>query len=594
MTDPQSGLGAKLGPALATLMAQAVLSTKQASLDADAQAQHNASWATITRSGDEAGAFMSLIHDAILASEAAPEVLKDWVHENLSGKNQMQTLLAGLNYQALGGSGIGTVFANTLSPIVKNLVGPSPQIDLPYPTLAELAARGLYNPDDARHDANGQGIPNGPFRQLVEGAYAVLTPDEAFTLFNRGVIGQARLNELLTRAGLAPDQQQEAQYLSATPLSADEAADLVNRGFLDEPGGEARARNEGMTVGDFLLKRQLHYQHIPLELVISLWRRGIITDAERDTLAQRTGLPDYELPLLSQAAVIPPSAPEVMKALIEGQTDMATAQKRYIEGGGDPTWFQTDFDTTGESPSPVELITLANRGIIPWTGAGPQVVSYEQGFKEGSWRNKWLPVFEGLKEYLPPPRTVTALLKSGAITTQEALSLLQKQGLTPQLAQAYTVEASGSKAGAAKELTLSQIESEYENGGLTAAQATSLLTKLNYSQADVASILATADAKRVNAERNRAIAAVRHAVLIGVSDDTTAGQALTTIGVSMEQTAALIRLWEVEKVFAIKRLTEAQVMKAHKLGVFTDQQAGDYLASLGYQVDDINVLMQIG
>ena len=75
---------------------------------------------------------------------------------------------------------------------------------------------------------------------------------------------------------------------------------------------------------------------------------------------------------------------------------------------------------------------MARRGIIPWDGEGAGVVSFRQAFLEGPWRNKWEPYFRSLADYIPPPRTVTAMVREGAMTDADALKWYRAAGLTQE------------------------------------------------------------------------------------------------------------------------------------------------------------------
>ncbi|MGH3572320.1 MAG: hypothetical protein ACRDUW_10895 [Pseudonocardiaceae bacterium] len=586
-------LGTKLGPRLATLMAQAATQVKADSLGLDHQRAVGSAWTVITQAGNEAAGFTSLISKALLSNPELPEQIRDWVEENMSGRNQIQALLAGIGYQALGGSGISAVFGNLIGPWAKEIIRAQPNGDLPYSVLAELVARGIYSEQDAGYAAAGQGIAQGPFQDMVEGARSWPASGDLFDLVNRGLMSEGDALVILTRAGLRVDLAQLVLDLRHVPPSPAAAASLAAKGILGAADAEGYAAAGGQGGTTFAAMLAEAYGRLPLGDVLRLWQRGIIDRGRRDEMATRLGLAPEDLALLDEAAITPPSPPEALNALLEGQIDEATARARWAQGGGDPSWFTDAFNTNGQAPTPTELILMANRGIIPWTGQGPAVVSFEQGFLEGPWRNKWLAPFQKSATYYPPPRTVTALYHAGAIDKAQALRLLREQGLPPELAAAYVVETARTKVAGQKNLTLGQIETAYEDRAITSTQAQELLGKLGYDASDTAVVLAAADLKRAVAERNRAISLVRHDYLSGVIDDAGAGQGLLSAGVPVEQRDELLPIWSVEKQLTRKRLTVAEVKSARKHGVFDDSQAGSYLSSLGYSDADVTVLLSI-
>src|SRR6266576_2003731 len=289
------------------------------------------------------------------------------------------------------------------------------------------------------------------------------------------------------------------------PLSPAAAAELVARGLMPLSEGQHEAAGSGVGSGPFghLVAASRH--GADTSIAIEAMRRGLITEARvRQGLADAGIEPSWHDTVIAMA-VIPPSPSEALNAFLEGQVDRGEAERRYRQAGGDPTWFQHAVDTVGQAPTPTQALEMARRGIIPWTGTGPQSISFQQAFLEGPWRNKWLPPFRALGEYLPPPRTVTALVRAGSITTTRAMDLLVKQGLEPDLARAYIVDATKSKAATTKDLTRSEIETMHTQGILTDAQSEAMLRKLGFDATEAHLIVTSGNVRREISAINSAV-----------------------------------------------------------------------------------------
>lgn len=384
------------------------------------------------------------------------------------------------------------------------------------------------------------------------------------------------------------------------PLSPSAAADLVARGHEDQSAGEGEAAKSGTDSDRFRKLVQLAYSRPPAEVLLELLRRGVIpADGSPDGAASVVGAlrasgmhPDYA-DLYLKLAVQNPSWNDAMDALLEGQLDEATAKHWYTLAGGNPDAFQWLFDTRGTSPTPDMLGTMANRGIIEWDGTGPDAVTFAQGFLEGPWRNKWEKAMRQLMAYHPPPRTVTALLRSGAITEAEALTLFKQQGLSPELAAAYVKDASHHATTSVKELTKAEIEQLYQLHVLTKEQAQKMLHDLGYSDTSAGVLLQGVDLRRTISTTNSAINRIRTLYVGHKIDKQTAQASLHSLGIAETQATQLLGTWDVEESANLKLLTPSQVGDAFKLEIITQAEAISELVAYGYTPWDAWVVLSV-
>lgn len=385
-----------------------------------------------------------------------------------------------------------------------------------------------------------------------------------------------------------------------TPLDAGDIADMVVRGFMTEDKAAGEAKLTGVDADRLKLLIANAGQSPTPAVIAEGVRRGILSwDTGKSGMPsgndgiKQGNVKDEWIPLFKQLTTQIPSVAEVMDAWLEGQIEEPEARKRYIEAGGDPTWFQTSFNANGSAPTPTELGVMLNRKIIPSEGTGPKSVSYHQGFLEGPWRNKWETPMRKLAEYLPPPRTVTAMLKNGSLTKQQALDLLIKQGLTTELATAYVNDAEHSQSQAGRDLTLAQIISLYEAQILAASDALTMLESLGYPATNAQYLLSLADLRVVIAQVNAAVSRIRSLYTGHKISKASAVASLNQLQLPADQVTKVVQAWDIEQAANISQLTASQIAQAVKYKVIPDAEALQALESLGYSPRDAWILLSV-
>lgn len=593
MGDLTGQLGVKLGPRLAQLMAQATIATRQQMMDLEHRIRVESSRTVVDWMGLELGQIMAPLTDPILKSGTLPPAVQKVMENITSGKNQWQAL-AGMAFGSSGvSSTLSTIMSNYLAPTVYAAVGAAPALVPDIATLAQLAARGRVSYGHAEGAAAGLGINAGWFSSMVEASRVYPDLQTMIELWRKGVIGGGQITEVLQASGFPEDWASAVLRTAEVPLSVADAALAVLRGNLDMGTAQEVARLNGVSTSDLQVVIDNTGEPPALEALLQLWRRGVIGDDVLERGIRQSRVRDEWIPQIKQLGVAPPSAGEVLDALVKGQTDRATAERRWREGGGDPTWFDTAFHTAGASPTPDQLGVLANRGIIPWTGLGPDAVSFEQGFHEGQWRDKWQAAFRELATYLPPPRTVTAMFHEGSLTREEALSLLQKTGLSPELAAGYVNSGSSQKLAKHKELAVGEITALYADKAIDHDAAASMLQVLGYDQHEAEFVLEIADLARIRKFTEQAIGTVKTEYTNHTIDRAAASSRLDALQVPAGQRDDLLALWTGDRQIRSKRLTEAQVVRALKKQIIDAPTAIAKLVQLGYPEDDAQILIQL-
>lgn len=378
-----------------------------------------------------------------------------------------------------------------------------------------------------------------------------------------------------------------------TALSAPDLADMVVRGLVTQNDGAQTARKTGVSEFDFNLLVENTGEPPSVIDMLMLMRRGKASRDDVIRAIKQSRVKNEWIDTILELGVQPPSPSDILRATLQGQTDHATGHDLYVKLGGDPEYFQLMLDTEGSAPTPDEAATMANRGIIPWTGTGPDAVSFEQAFLEGPWRNKWLEPYRKAAQYFPPPRTITAMHASGALSDADSARLLKEQGLDDALVAAYLKDSSSTKKTKAKDLAESTVQTLFMSHAISDQQASDFLQQLKYNQTDANFVILAWTMARELSARNTAIGTV-HSNYVGHKiDDSKASTLLDGLGVPSDQRDYLLRTWNQEKQAKVTLLTAAEIKKAWKESLISGDDAFARLVDRGYSEDDATIYLSL-
>lgn len=397
-------------------------------------------------------------------------------------------------------------------------------------------------------------------------------------------------------------------------LSPDELASMVVRGWVTPAAGEAEAEKSGVAQNDFANMVNNRRNPIsPQEAAVALRRLIIPETAAPGAVSflnaiQEGNLGNQWAPVIQQLAEQIPSPADVLRGVLQGQVPAGSdGRTLYKQVGGqdiDPNtkfdWYTFLFNTEGSAPTPNEAAEMVRRGAIPWGDGineplveGPNAVSFHQAFLEGPWRDKWEPAFKALSNYVPPPRTVTALLKSGGITAAQATDYLSKQGLTPDLIAVYINAATATKVAPTKLLSQANILTLLNDKLIDVPTAVADLEKLGYP-ADEATILATtAQAAATITSLKANVTKIETYYLAHKIDRANALTMLAGLGLDAGSAAARVDDWDILKQSNTRTLTVAQITSAWEYAVYTQAVAQQELENLGYTPYDAWTLLSI-
>lgn len=384
------------------------------------------------------------------------------------------------------------------------------------------------------------------------------------------------------------------------PLDPGVAAQAAARGHVSVDDARGYARQSGIDHPLLDIMTKVAQRSPDLSMAFELKRRRKIGMGSNDggDVSLRGALTDAGIPdawhdLVAELAVSVPDQSQVLTAWLTGQIDKAEAVERLKLAGMDPDWIDKAYAAEGQAPTPSQALELLNRGVIPEGGHGLGVVSYEQAFLEGPWRNKWLPSFLELRHYLPPPRTVTAMYHGGQLDHATAAELLRKQGLSATLAEAYLSKSASAHTATEKHLAKSEITALFADHLMTRDQAVKALEAIKYTTHDANLILDLVAAKTKASQTNQAVSRVRALYMAGKLTDAEAANLLHQLGVDARQSPAVIAQWRLTQTHQTKTLTAAQIEAAHHYGILDTRSAMTLLQGLGYDEFDAWVALSV-
>src|SRR5439155_1202130 len=139
---------------------------------------------------------------------------------------------------------------------------------------------------------------------------------------------------------------------------------------------------------------------------------------------------------------------------------------------------------------------------------------FEQAFLEGPWRNKWLDAYRALSQYLPPPRTITAMYREGSLSHDQAASLLQRQGVPPELVTAYLSSGSAQKVEKGRDLAQAAMLALYRDRITDRGQAAAMLQSIKYDAHEADYLLKVVDLEVAQRFMTAAVGRV-HSLYVG-------------------------------------------------------------------------------
>lgn len=517
--------------------------------------------------------------------------------------------------------------------------------------LADLAARQIITYDAAAADAAKSGIDGARFREMFDNATVRIPPGDVATAVLRSYmtldaalaevkpqgVGPDRFKVLTDLAGDAPGPELAAQALrrgiipeagtgadavtyeqaiaesrlhdkyapmilaaTAAILSAPDAASAVVRHFLTDAQGAAAAAKWGVDRATFTTMTHLAADAPgPEQLAVAL-RRGAIpaegygpasTSFQQGIAEGR--LADKWAPVIQALARVWPTPDDALNAVLKGDIPADAGQALFEQLGGDPQFYPWLLASIGDAPSPLEAASMAARGIIDWSGIGPDSTSFAQAIREGRLRDKWTTATQASTVYFPAPSTIITFLSQGAITKDQAAQLLAQHNMAADDIARFINEADLAATTDDRGLTQQQVIDMYFAGILSHADAHDMLVKLHVSGPAADLQLQYADMREVITSIQRSVQRIAQLYTGRKISAQTAISALASLGIQYDEQTKLIDQWEVQAAANVKVLTESQIVDAWYYAVVDDATALAELQAIGYTEYDAWVVLSV-
>lgn len=387
---------------------------------------------------------------------------------------------------------------------------------------------------------------------------------------------------------------------TTTPLTPSQLADMVVRNIIDAQVGTIYASESGIKDEDF--QRMVHGAGDALspQELIEAYRRQLIplhgkgpdvVSVEQGVAEGRTFNKYFDtlIGLARQHLTVA----DAVDAVVESQIDYAAGEAIAALNGVTAEDFRTLYNARGNPPAPMELITLYRKGIIPRDGTGPNAISVEQGVAEGATKNKWFPYLFRLAEYIPPPRTVVAMIREGTLTDDAGLKLLSASGLTSELAAQYVASAHHQRTQTHRDLTTAEVLNLYKDRIIDGGEAKLMLNALTWQNADIAFLLDLSDFQVEQQRTRSAISRIHNLYVAHKIDATEATTALDGLGVAPAGRDKMISDWNFERDANVPELTRGEIVDAVYYGVYDVPAGIAKLQDLGWSADEALVLITI-
>lgn len=585
--------GDKVGPRIAELVANYTLAARRHMAPYEARVHQEAQWANYSRAGKEVADHWA----PMLRAAASPEDgqihpdMAAWLKEAASGKHQLKSL-GGILF-GVASSSLGGAISNAVAPIAFAINRVSPNLAPDPGTLAQLVAAGTLPKSDLSYWGRGQGLQQAFLDDMLEAAYAVPGAADLLDMLNRGDVNEGTVRLALERTGLRRELIGPVIASRFQLLAGADIALALLRGNIDQAAAQQLASKQGITPEVLRLLVENTGEPPGIIDMVGLWRRGKISRERLVRAILQSRVRNEWVDAIELLAVEPPTTEEALQALVQGELTQAEAARRYAEAGGDPTFFETAFKTRANSPAPGQLAEMANRGIIPWDGRGPDATTFSQGFIEGRWKNKWEPAFRKLAVYLPPPREVATLAREGAVTEAQAERLWEEHGLSPELAHTYWRSAHFQRTSAVHELARSEIVKLYFDQAIDRRQALAMLEKLRYPPADANWILDIADLQRARAAHEAAVKKIEQLYVNHKLTREAASSGLHALDIPTGQVDQILLFAELERAANLKTLTAAEIESAWFYNLIGPGEAIKMLENIGYTPLDAWIKLSI-
>lgn len=583
---PSELLGARLGPRLADMMAKAVVSANQQLTPHKVKTSMQFQESFFKLIASEAAFTVSGLTNEIAEHPDIPPWLADTLNFMGKGTGQFAAILNGVAYGTGMGQGFGAIMANLLAPYVQNSLQAHPNSLLPPELAARLVAIREWPHSTGARDAARQGINEGRFQALVDASEQLPDTGSLLEMYRRGSVNKSTVLGVLRKMGIRESFLDDLAGLHQVLLSAEELANLVDRGEMTQNEAESRAQQVGIEPHDF--RKLVTLVGVPpaTELMLAGRRRGLLTSAELARGIRQSPLRSEWIPFLEKLQFDPLSQFQAADLVSQNLLSLGKGREIANDNGVKSDDFDLMVQVAGRPPGVELMLELWNRGEVT-------EAEVKQALLESPVKNKWVPLIMKTRRRIPPQEQVRMMIKNGVITAAEGVKKFLALGYSSEDARAFAELAQTDKTETDRNLTKAEVMNLYEFRLQSADQAKSLLSDLGYDEHEIALLLALCDFRKSKRELDAAASVIRSKYVAHKISDNECSSLLDSLHVPADARDHLMNLWGLERDANQRELTPAEVLTAAGGGLITRDDARTRLLQMGYSAVDTEIKLTI-
>lgn len=533
---------------------------------------------------------------------------------------------------AIAGIGVGGAAAAAMEPILEvpkqEAWRGEPNRVLDIGTLAHLIATGLLDEEKAIDEAKRNGYNENRLRARIQLALTVPGIGELDRMLNRGIITRAQFEHALSKHGIEAQFHAAYYNLLSDRLSTATVANAVQQGHLPNVGSsgepilpapiaskgtpqppsaqgqgydiplttipldpEAEAAAQGYDLERLRVEANLAGLPPPQELLLDLWRRGIITEDAVVAGIREGHTKTKWIPAILALKRRRLPAQEYANAWLREWVTREQAEEGARAQGITADDLELLYLNRGRPAAPGQMWTAWARGVEGPRGVPTDYQDHEEAIRRSNIRPEYAPMLWGIRFYFPPLFQLNRLVQAGAVDIDTAAKWAHYNRTAPEVIDALKAYWRKGTTAADRELTATELADEYFGHYIDAATFRKRLAELGYSDEAVAMKVELVDARRVKRARQQRESRI-HSQYVGhriTRDD--AVSALQIAGVPTEARDLVLTEWDAERDINVATLTPAQVVKAFKKGVQTRDWALAELLERGYADADATTLL---
>lgn len=467
-------------------------------------------------------------------------------------------------------------------------------------TPAQLAAaveRGELSYDAAEAEAGRQGVTADRFRVIERLAGLAPSTEQLLSMRRRGAIDDARMQRGFVQGNVRSEWADALAALAELLLSPAELASMVVQGVVPRDTANDLAARVGVSAENFDRLVSLAGNPPGAMQLLDLWNRGAISEADATRGLRQSRLKPEWIERVKALRWHLPTVSDVIRFAVKDVFDADAVRTFGLadefpeevlplaeQQGIDREQMRWQWMAHWRNVAPTQLFRMRHRDVISDR-------ELDLGLKTADYAPWWRDRLKAIT-YLVPGRIDTRrMLAAGIITREQAVTNYRHLGYKPDDAELMVRLATSTGTGTGRDLSLSNITTEYEGRHLTRDEFVQRVEGLGFSADEAGQLADLADDRRVQRARNARINRV-HTQFVGHKISAAdARDALDTAGIRPEARDLLLEEWQAERDVNVQRLTRAQIKKAYAKALRPREWAMEMLTDQGMSEDEAGLFL---